>query len=45
MHTATGEPDYGTIDSLEMEGNLYVMAGDFGRISVSASDLLIRLHD
>lgn len=42
---ATGELDYGSIDSLEMEGNLYVMTGDFGRISVTASDLSIRLHD
>ncbi|GAA3885876.1 hypothetical protein ACFYWH_42200 [Streptomyces sp. NPDC003737] len=42
---ATGELDYGTVDSLEVEGNLYVMTGDFGRISVTASDLSIRLHD
>ncbi|GAB2922105.1 hypothetical protein [Streptomyces sp. NPDC058869] len=41
---ATGELDYGTVDCLEVEGNLYVMTGDFGRISVTASDLSIRLH-
>jgi len=42
---ATGEVDYGSIDSLEVEGQLYVMTGDFGRISVTASNLSIRLHD
>ncbi|MFI6875773.1 hypothetical protein ACIBL6_20295 [Streptomyces sp. NPDC050400] len=41
---ATGELDYGTVDSLEVAGNLYVMTGDFGRIAVTASDLSIRLH-
>jgi hypothetical protein len=42
---ATGELDYGTVDSLVVEGNLYVLTGDFGRISVTASDLSIRLPD
>lgn len=41
---ATGELDYGAVDSLKVEENLYVMTGDFGRISVAASDLSIRLH-
>ncbi|MFD5079376.1 hypothetical protein [Streptomyces sp. NPDC058371] len=42
---ATGELDYGSIDSFEVDGDLYVMTGDFGRISVTASALSIRLHD
>ncbi|WP_405557951.1 hypothetical protein OHQ89_31315 [Streptomyces canus] len=42
---ATGELDYGTVDSLEVEGDLYAMTGDFGLISVTASNLSIRLHD
>ncbi|MEU5596570.1 hypothetical protein [Streptomyces sp. NPDC020298] len=42
---ASGELDYGTVDSLEVDGDLYIMTGDFGRISVTASKLSIRLHD
>ncbi|MDX2545265.1 hypothetical protein ACOT81_26250 [Streptomyces sp. WI04-05B] len=33
---ATGELDYGAIDSLAVDGNLYTMTGDFGRIAVTA---------
>lgn len=42
---ATGQLDYGSIDSLDVNGSLYAITGDFGRISVTASDLSIRLHD
>ncbi|GAQ74382.1 hypothetical protein ACKI1I_14100 [Streptomyces turgidiscabies] len=41
---ATGELDYGSIDSLEVNGNLYTITGDFGHISVTALDLSIRLR-
>jgi hypothetical protein len=42
---ATGELDYGSIDSFEVDGDLYVVTGDFGRISVTASALSIRVYD
>ncbi|MEE4490881.1 hypothetical protein [Streptomyces sp. BE230] len=41
---ATGELDYGSFDSFEVEENLYVMTGDFGHITVTALDLSIRLR-
>ncbi|WP_079178168.1 hypothetical protein [Streptomyces mangrovisoli] len=41
---ATGELDYGNIDSLTVEGDAYGMEGDFGRITIVARDISILLR-
>ena len=40
----TGEPDFGTVDSFDVDGETYVLIGDFGRISVVAADLVVTLE-
>lgn len=42
---ASGESDYGTIDSMKIDGDRYVMAGDFGEIRVIAQAVVIQLRD
>ncbi|MEO3762947.1 hypothetical protein [Streptomyces sp. B8F3] len=42
---ASGESDYGAIDSMKIDGDRYVMAGDFGEICVIAQAVMIQLRD